>query len=203
VGANGSQANVGWTAGGGVDYALGALTGINNLVIGLEYRYTELGNVTLHGNVGGSANIQNLRSNTGLVNITYHFNMTPPPPPPVAAPPAAPAAVAPAPREFIVFFEFDKSSLTPDGRQVVDAAAAAFKAGATNVSVSGHTDTVGTEAYNMALSRRRADTVAAALIRDGVPASAIEKSYHGFSELRVPTAKGVREAQNRRVEIKM
>ena len=86
---------------------------------------------------------------------------------------------------------------------MVDAAAAAFKQGKTNVAVSGHTDTVGTEQYNLALSRRRADTVAAALVRDGVPASAIDKSYHGFSELRVPTAKGVREPQNRRVEIKM
>ena len=104
---------------------------------------------------------------------------------------------------FIVFFEFDKSSLTPDGKKVVDAAAAAFKSGKRSVAIAGYTDLAGTQQYNLALSKRRADTVKAALVRDGVPASAIDESWHGKENPRVPTADGVREPQNRRVEITM
>ena len=134
--------------------------------------------------------------------------MAPPPPPAptpvVAAPPAPPpAAVAPSKQMFIVFFEFDKSSLTPDGKKVVDAAAAAFKSGKPSVAIAGYTDLAGTQQYNLALSKRRAETVKAALVRDGVPASAIDESWHGKENPRVPTADGVREPQNRRVEITM
>jgi outer membrane protein OmpA-like peptidoglycan-associated protein len=135
-----------------------------------------------------------------LLSATYHFGA---PSAPVAARQAPPAAVAPQQQMFIVFFEFDKSALTADGRKVVDAAAAAFKAGKSNVALAGYTDLVGTRAYNLALSKRRAETVKAALVRDGVPASAIDMSWHGMDNPRVPTAKGVREPQNRRVEIKM
>ena len=49
----------------------------------------------------------------------------------------------------------------------------------------------------------RADTVKAALVKDGVPSSAIDESWHGKENPRVPTAAGVREPQNRRVEITM
>jgi len=203
AGATGSKTKVGWTAGGGVDYALDPLLGIPNLVIGVEYRYSQAGDVHLNGAIA-SASVQHLRSNTALVNLTYHFGMTTPPPPPVAAPPAPPpAVVAPQKQMFIVFFEFDKSSLTADGRRVVDAAAAAFKSGKSNVAIAGYTDLSGTQKYNLALSKRRADTVKAALVRDGVPAAAIDESWHGKENPRVPTANGVREPQNRRVEITM
>ena len=104
---------------------------------------------------------------------------------------------------FIVFFEFDKSSLTVDGKKVVDAAAAAFKSGKSGVAISGYTDLAGTQRYNLALSKRRAEAVKAALVKDGVPASAIDESWHGKENPRVPTADGVREPQNRRVEITM
>ena len=138
-----------------------------------------------------------------LLSATWHFG-SPAAPPPVAAPPAPPpAAVAPQKQMFIVFFEFDKSSLTADGRKVVDAAAAAFKSGKSSVAIAGYTDLAGTQQYNLALSKRRADTVKAALVRDGVPVSAIDESWHGKENPRVPTADGVREPQNRRVEITM
>jgi outer membrane protein OmpA-like peptidoglycan-associated protein len=204
AGATGSETKVGWTAGGGVDYALGNLVGITNLVLGVEYRYSQYGHVHLGGGTLGSAAVEHLRSNTALVNLTYHFNMTPPPPPPVAAPPAPPpVAVAPQKQVFIVFFEFDKSSLTADGRRVVDAAAAAFKSGKSGVAIAGYTDLSGTQQYNLALSKRRADTVKTALVRDGVPAAAIDEHWFGKQNPRVPTADGVREPQNRRVEITM
>jgi len=138
-----------------------------------------------------------------LLGATWHFG-SPAAPPPVAAPPAPPpAAVAPQKQMFIVFFEFDKSSLTADGRKVVDAAAAAFKSGKSSVAIAGYTDLAGTQKYNLALSKRRAETVKAALVRDGVPAAAIDMSWHGKENPRVPTADGVREPQNRRVEITM
>ncbi|HVA15810.1 MAG TPA: OmpA family protein, partial [Stellaceae bacterium] len=109
----------------------------------------------------------------------------------------------PSRQMFIVFFEFDKSSLTPDGKKVVDAAAEAFKSGKSGIAIAGYTDLSGTAQYNMALSHRRADTVKAALVRDGVPAGAINESWHGKENPRVPTADGVREPQNRRVEVTM
>ena len=203
VGASGSDTKVGWTAGVGVDYALGSLVGITNLVLGVEYRYSQFGDVHLNGGAVGSASVQHLRTNTALVNLTYHFNMTPPPRP-VAAPPAPPpVAVAPQKQVFIVFFEFDKSSLTADGRRVVDAAAAAFKSGKSGVAIAGYTDLAGTQQYNLALSKRRAETVKTALVRDGVPAAAIDEQWFGKQNPRVPTADGVREPQNRRVEITM
>ena len=165
-----------------------------------EYRYlygvdeVHFGTVTLTN-----------REHHFLLGATYHFGSpVPPPPTPVAAPPAPPpAAVAPQRQMFIVFFEFDKSALTPDGRRVVDAAAAAFKSGKSGVAVAGYTDLAGTQQYNLALSKRRADAVKAALVRDGVPAAAIDESWHGKENPRVPTADGVREPQNRRVEITM
>jgi len=153
----------------------------------------------------GSTTVTN-REHHILLSATWHFGSPAAPPPvmPVAAPPAPPpAAVAPQQQMFIVFFEFDKSSLTPDGKKVVDAAAAAFKSGKSGVAIAGYTDLAGTQQYNLALSKRRADTVKAALVRDGVPASAIKESYHGKENPRVPTADGVREPQNRRVEITM
>jgi outer membrane protein OmpA-like peptidoglycan-associated protein len=146
-----------------------------------------------------------LTVNTVTVGLRWTFGApAAPPPAPVAAPPAPPpAAMAPSKQMFIVFFEFDKSSLTPDGKKVVDAAAAAFKSGKSNVALAGYTDLSGTQQYNLALSHRRADAVKTALVKDGVPASAIAESWYGKQNPRVPTADGVREPQNRRVEVTM
>ncbi len=72
---------------------------------------------------------------------------------------------------------------------------------ATRVTATGHTDTTGTEAYNMALSLRRANTVKDALVKLGVPAAAITTVGRGEAGLLVQTGDGVREPQNRRVEI--
>ena len=69
------------------------------------------------------------------------------------------------------------------------------------IVVTGHTDTVGSDAYNMRLSRRRAESVAARLEKDGIASSEIEIVAKGKRDLLVPTADGVREPQNRRVQI--
>jgi OOP family OmpA-OmpF porin len=99
-----------------------------------------------------------------------------------------------------VFFDFNKSDLTPQATQIVDQAA--HNAGkVTQLEVTGHTDTVGSDAYNMRLSRRRAESVAAQLEKDGVPSSEIAIFAKGKRDLLVPTADGVKEPQNRRVQI--
>jgi iron complex outermembrane receptor protein len=116
-------------------------------------------------------------------------------PPPVQAP-------APAPRSYLVFFDFNKSDLTPEALTIVDTAAKnAGSAKVTQLTVTGHTDTVGSDAYNMRLSRRRAESVAAELEKDGIASSEIEIVAKGKRDLLVPTKDGVREPQNRRVQI--
>ncbi len=116
-----------------------------------------------------------------------------------------PAAVAPAPsvsKSYLVFFDFNKSDLTADATTIVDQAAKnAGPAKVTQLTVTGHTDTVGSDAYNMRLSRRRAESVAAQLEKDGIPSSEIEIVAKGKRDLLVPTKDGVKEPQNRRVQI--
>jgi outer membrane receptor protein involved in Fe transport len=115
-------------------------------------------------------------------------------PPPVQAPQAA--------ASYLVFFDFNRSELTPQALSIVDQAARnAGPAKVTQLTVTGHTDTVGSDAYNMRLSRRRAESVAAQLEKDGIPSSEIEIVAKGKRDLLVPTADGVREPQNRRVQI--
>ena len=116
-------------------------------------------------------------------------------PPPVVTPMAAP-------RSYLVFFDFNKSDLTPQAATIVDQAAQnAGQAKVTRLTVTGHTDTVGSDAYNMRLSRRRAESVAAELEKDDIPASEIEIVAKGKRDLLVPTKDGVKEPQNRRVQI--
>jgi outer membrane protein OmpA-like peptidoglycan-associated protein len=115
----------------------------------------------------------------------------PPPPPPAVAPPS-----------FMVFFDWDRSNLSQQALATIQQAANAFKAkGNARITATGHTDTSGPESYNMALSLRRANAVKDALVRNGVPAQAITVIGMGEKGLLVPTGDGVREPQNRRVEI--
>jgi len=122
-----------------------------------------------------------------------------------AAPYTPPAATAPmpaAPHSYLVFFDFNKSDLTAQAAGIVDQAARnAEGAKVTRLTVTGHTDTVGSDAYNMRLSRRRAESVATELEKDGIPSSEIEIVAEGKRDLLVPTADGVKEPQNRRVQI--
>ena len=116
-------------------------------------------------------------------------------PPPVVAP-------APMAKSYLVFFDFNKSDLTAQAVTIVDQAAKnAAPAKVTRIDVTGHTDTVGSDAYNLRLSRRRAESVAAQLEKDGIPASEIAIFAKGKHDLLVPTKDGVKEPQNRRVQI--
>ena len=127
-------------------------------------------------------------------------------PAPVAAPPMAPTPPSsPAPvaaRTYLVFFDWDKYNLTPRALEIISEAASDSKSAATTtLDVSGYTDTSGTPVYNQGLSERRAKAVAAQLVADGVPKSEIAIHAYGETHLLVPTGPGVREPQNRRVEI--
>ena len=120
-------------------------------------------------------------------------------PAPATAPPPPPP---PAPQSFMVFFDWDSAKLNPQATNVVGQAAAAFKSkGGARIMATGHTDTSGSEAYNMALSLRRANAVKDALVQQGVPATAISVVGRGEQGLLVQTGPNVREPQNRRVEI--
>jgi len=132
-----------------------------------------------------------------LVGIRYDFGA---PATPVEVPVSVPATL-PA-RSFLVFFDWDKSTLTDRARQIVaEAASSATKTQYTRIEINGYTDTSGTAQDNMNLSVRRAEAVAAELVKDGVSRQAISITGFGQTHLLVPTADGVREPQNRRVEI--
>jgi outer membrane protein OmpA-like peptidoglycan-associated protein len=140
------------------------------------------------------------------VGVDFRYKFGGPSSEPVSEPAAyVPPAVqppAPAPRSYLVFFDFNKSDLTPQATEIVDQAARnAAPAKVTQLTVTGHTDTVGSDAYNLRLSRRRAESVAAQLEKDGIPSSEIDIVAKGKRDLLVPTADGVREPQNRRVQI--
>lgn len=115
--------------------------------------------------------------------------------------PRAAAPVVPT-RQYNVYFEFDRSALTPEGRQIVNSVAQTAKGEPTvRIRLVGKADLTGTDPYNIALSHRRADTVHAALRSDGIDNSRIHENWVGFHEPPVPTAPGVREPRNRVVEV--
>jgi outer membrane protein OmpA-like peptidoglycan-associated protein len=192
----------------GVHYAISP-----RIELGLEYRYVGTTDANFAvaqptNAFAGSSFKEQYQSHNVLLSLTWHFASPPPAPMPVAQPVAVPPAQpAPPPHQaqkFLVFFDFDRSTLTEAGAQVVKAAAVAYKnGGSAHLDVAGYTDLSGTQAYNLKLSERRADTVRDALVRDGVPASDIGVSWHGKENPRVPTPDGVREPQNRRVEINL
>jgi OOP family OmpA-OmpF porin len=123
------------------------------------------------------------------------------PPPPVVSAPPPPPAPAPPP-SYLVFFDWNSAALSPGASEVIQLSANAYRAGApVTVQVTGYTDTSGSYRYNERLSVRRARAVAATLAQDGVPSGAMVVTGRGQNDLRVPTPDGVREPQNRRVEI--
>ncbi|MBI1274072.1 MAG: OmpA family protein [Alphaproteobacteria bacterium] len=102
----------------------------------------------------------------------------------------------------MVFFDFDRTDLTPEAQRILASVANDFKGGKpVRVHVTGHADRSGTNKYNMNLSLKRAGVVKAELDRLGVPTEMIFTKGAGEEEPMIPTADGVREAQNRRAEI--
>ncbi|HJS31899.1 MAG TPA: OmpA family protein, partial [Alphaproteobacteria bacterium] len=112
-------------------------------------------------------------------------------------------APAPGPqRNFLVFFDWDRADITAEGQRVIEQAAASAKAGnVTRITATGHADRSGSDRYNQRLSERRGNNVKAALVRQGIPENQIVVVGKGETQPLVPTADGVREPQNRRVEV--
>ncbi|MBB4211007.1 OmpA family protein [Rhodothalassium salexigens DSM 2132] len=114
--------------------------------------------------------------------------------------------IAPAdlPPPFLVFFALDSAELSASARDTLAEAVDAYRDyGVASISATGHTDTTGPAWYNDRLAKRRADAVKAALEAMGLDAGEIAVAGRGESELLVPTADGVLEPQNRRVEIEL
>jgi outer membrane protein OmpA-like peptidoglycan-associated protein len=151
---------------------------------------------TVHGN----ATLNNIFNHEALIGLRYSFGA--PAPHPLASLPNPQMPPVPDIRTYLVFFDWDRADLTDRARQIVaEAAAASTHVAATRIDVNGYTDLSGSAAYNQRLSIRRAESVEAELVRDGVPKTEIVIRGFGESNPLVPTAPGVREPQNRRVEI--
>jgi len=178
---------------------------VPGLALTAEYRFMGLtGHRQYSASVGpggtpASFTMKNDFNNTVLVGFRYAFGVAPAPAP---APAAAPVPASPISRSYIVFFDWDKAVLTDRAKQIVgEAAANSTKVQTTRIEVNGYTDTSGTPKYNQGLSVRRAQAVAAELVKDGVPKNEISIQGFGETHLLVPTGPNVREPQNRRVEI--
>ena len=103
---------------------------------------------------------------------------------------------------YLVTFGLDQTTLTEEDRRVITQAADDYRrTGSARITVTGYTDTSGSANYNLGLSQRRAEIVAEQLEAEGVPATSIVTVGRGEENLLVPTADGVSEPRNRRVEI--
>lgn len=192
---------------GGVSAAL-----TRNLALTADYRYFRTLDEKFRTNLDDRAATDNSSHNV-MVGVRYTFakpepmpampepSVTTPAPAPKAQP-AAPVVVPAVPQSYMVFFDFDKSVLTPEAQRIIASAAEELKKGGyVRLVVTGHTDTMGTKQYNQKLSERRAAAVKAEFERLGVPPAEIKTSGSGETGLLVPTNDQVREAQNRRAEI--
>jgi outer membrane protein OmpA-like peptidoglycan-associated protein len=165
---------------------------VPGLAVTAEYRFLGLAGDRTYG----GDKLGNEFNHSVLIGLRYAFGVAP-------APVAEPMPVAEVgAKTFLVFFDWDRADLTARSEGIVrDAAAYSTHAQYTRIDVNGNTDTSGTPSYNQGLSERRARVVAGELVRDGVPANTISMHAYGDTHLLVPTGPGVREPQNRRVEI--
>jgi outer membrane protein OmpA-like peptidoglycan-associated protein len=189
----GDNGNWGGQAIAGLSLPISAVPG---LAVTAEYRFMMTSGHEISTSLSGGAekasiDVDNVNHSL-LVGLRYAFN---------AAPVVAAAAPVAAARTFLVFFDWSKADLTDRARQIIGEAASARGAGVTRIEVNGFTDRSGPADYNMQLSIRRANAVAAELVRRGVPRNEIVTRGFGEENNLVPTADGVREPQNRRVEI--
>jgi outer membrane protein OmpA-like peptidoglycan-associated protein len=190
------QWQFGYQAIGGFRYNLTPVVAFD-----LDYRYLATTDATFHVPNSSARYKSGYQTHTLMASLLYRFG-PPPAPPPVAAPPVAPAPAPITRRVFLVFFDWDRDTITPDGMRIVQQAADAWRSGApVQIQVTGYTDRSGSPGYNQRLSERRASNVANALVRLGVPRNEMAVGGRGENDPRVPTADGVREPQNRRVEI--
>jgi OOP family OmpA-OmpF porin len=190
-------------------FAYQGVAGVNyditsNLLVGAEYRYFATPDVDGLSIDDGTQNSYETSNHSFFLGLTYKFGEAAPAPVPVvAAPPPPPAPPAPElARSYLVFFDWNSSSVTTEAATIIgEAAKAAKQLAVTRVELTGHADRSGTPAYNQKLSEKRGAAVKNALVQLGIPADEITVVGKGEASPLVPTADGVREPQNRRVEI--
>lgn len=168
--------------------------------ITMEYRFMGLAGERSYpatmGAASGTIKSTNDYNHAVLIGFRYAFNT------PTVAVQQMQVAQDIGAKTFLVFFDWDKADLTSRSQGIVrDAATYSTHQSYTRIDVDGNADTSGTPTYNQGLSERRAHVVAAELVRDGVPQSAISMHAYGDTKLLVPTGPNTREPQNRRVEI--
>ena len=153
----------------------------------VEYRYRQVDANSVESDFAsiGPVHLESPTENVAMLGIRWYLE----PPPPVV-------------KTFIVFFDFDKSDLTDKAVEVVGEAVRTAKTeGMVKVLVTGHTDTVGSDQYNQALSERRANAVKDEMIKEGMDGGSISIEGKSFHDPLVATGPGVREPQNRRAVI--
>ena len=184
--------------------------------LGVKYRYFNVEDIDTATEAGDAVGFD-VSTHSVLAQLLVNFGGTPapvivptappppPPPPPPTPPPPPPPPVVQAPCEtgpYIVFFDWDQSDITPEAAQTLNQAIAAYgNCGTARIMLAGYTDTSGSREYNLGLAARRNASVREYMTARSVPASRITSEAFGEENLRVPTADGVRELQNRRVEI--
>jgi outer membrane protein OmpA-like peptidoglycan-associated protein len=152
---------------------------------------------------------EDIRWATAGIGLRYTFAAPEaPPPPPPPAPMAKPAPPPPPPpmKKHLVLrsvnFDFNKATLRKDAMPVLNEAVQILKEeGNVDVTVQGHTDSVGSDAYNMKLSRQRADAVRDYFIQHGIAAKRITAEGLGESHPVASNKTADGRAQNRRVEL--
>ena len=112
------------------------------------------------------------------------------------------AALPKPPARFILYFEHDSDKLTRESQALLQKVLDTIRDRApVDISVVGHTDTVGKKEYNCTLSLKRANAVASILLGKGVDPSVLHITSHGKNNPLIPTGDQVPEPRNRRVEI--
>ena len=106
------------------------------------------------------------------------------------------------PISFLLYFLHNSTELTPESKSYIsDVLSLINKREFYEISIIGHTDTTGSDEYNMRLSSARAEAVRDALLSHGISYGQVELRYHGKRDPVVPTGDNVREPRNRRVEV--
>lgn len=177
---------------------------IYTVLIGQDLQgYHTMRDIAAAGECGTMVPASWVATNTGMIDFVREVFLEPVPVPVVASvvPSPEPAPVVEKIVLSSIMFDFDKADIKPEFEPVLDEAAAILKKHSRRkIVIEGHTCWIGTESYNMGLSRRRAGSVQKYLIRNGIPAGQL--TIKGFGETRPRADNSSREGRrlNRRVE---